>query len=1083
MKKVLFAVFLFFVIFAISCGSSSSNSGSNGSSGSGGSMDSGEITLILPIDDGFCLDYDEDEDYINDYTYCINPDDQISVSIYARESQNEEWTFAFEKMFKVSQAGQDSVSFPFKLDKKHHYLRFFAKVLDKNKQIKLTGGVDNATQSNPKIFLAPAGDFVRVTSDRKDENNSLKSYFDDDGSKGAAAVALKDGRIYMSGGYDFGNDEILKKAVIFDMQSLSKKEVKNLPARLYDHIAALLDDGSESGKVIVGFGMTEEELNYSVWVYDPKSDKYEPLALGAPAVTKAKAITINGDVYIIGGCSYSYRGEANVYKISAKTGSVVGELFATLKQGRCNHALADVSTSNEVRILVIGGSTDAREGKETPVTGENFAELVTLGSSAPMAVTDRNGGDDAELKAKGLISPAAAAIVIDDKEPAEKVVSVTGGYIRSGDDEDALWITSPYMFVFSEKDGELIYDKNTSPFECARPSMAALGKWKNDFYAYAAVNCGTKWIERTAKNASEQTIFVIQVKRVKNSDLGIEVFSSSVKDSLMDENHDPYSDASILDGPVAVDALGQVFMLGGKYVYMTGSYAVPGTEYSDAPKDLPPKPIIHVDFEYPIIPPMSYRNIYDKVQMNLKDTCVSDPDASEQCLENWVEKYYIKYKWEMTESPTPLLEESKLKLTDMDASAGQWLADTGNRDNPKRAAFTGLMITPRRYPGETNPAYNAEKCTSECGEGPVYNANNPDKFFFKTFSDYLICRQKYCEETKTKYYKINIQAETVDRATGATSETADITVVPKIIPPARVAIQLSWKQGFKTREDMDHKEGVATDLNIHLVKKTSLEAPQYGFEHIEGLLGTVRRSTAIDCPVTLPECEQFWRHDDCSYGDSGQISEDIPRDGTIQWHASLDIDNTWGGGNYESPETIGLGPIDDMDGDGIPDLLIMDDQYLVVVNYGSCMSKYADQEDRCDPSYTGEDGAYEVDARVNILIDGDEAPREAASDRPADSYNQDTMDFKIKLNEWKVIAVIKWDNSLENSSTYPGWTGSAVVSDKKMEDQGIETDPLSYPVCTYDMAEAILIPIWDAEEYKNHITTPNDLDMRIGTCN
>ena len=43
----------------------------------------------------------------------------------------------------------------------------------------------------------------------------------------------------------------------------------------------------------------------------------------------------------------------------------------------------------------------------------------------------------------------------------------------------------------------------------------------------------------------------------------------------MDENQDPDSDAQILDGPVAADALGQVFMLGGQYVYQVGSYAVP----------------------------------------------------------------------------------------------------------------------------------------------------------------------------------------------------------------------------------------------------------------------------------------------------------------------------------------------------------------------------------------------------------------------------------------------------------------------------------------------------------------------------
>ena len=1057
MKKFLISIFVFLAFSAIACGGSKGSS--SGSDSGGGSLDSGEISIMLPADyDAVCGESDEDLDR----TYCIDPEDQIIVSIYGREQYVDEWTLALDKKFQVNKFGSDSVLVPFKLDKKYRYLRFFAKVLNPNKNLKLTGGLDNVTQSNSKLFLAPTGDFARVVSDRSNPmRTSLESYFDDGGSKGSAAVALKDGRIFMAGGYDLEDGVPSNKAVIFDMNSLSKKEAKNLPARLYDHIAAFLDDGSESGKVVVGLGTTEDDvLNDSVvWVYDPKNDKYELLALpGAPGMTKAKAITIDGDVYIAGGCTDSGASNA-VYKISAKTGSVIAEQFATLKQGRCNHAIADISTANEVRILVIGGSTDKTEGQETPITGDNFAELVTQGVSIPMAVADRNGGDDAELKTKGLISPAAAAVVLDDKGTAEKVVSVAGGYIRDGEYgeyEDAKWITNPTLFVFSVNGEKLVYDSNGTPFECTRPSMAALGTWNNDFSGYAAVNCGVSKIER--RRPDSQVIFVIQVKRVKDAD-GKEIFSSSVKESQMDGNYDPESDAVILDGPVAADALGQVFMLGGKYVYQAGSYAIPGTEYSDAPKDLPSKPIIHVAFESPSQPPMSYRNIYDKVIMNLKETCVSNPDAPDKCLENWQERYYIKYKWEMTESPTPLLDESKLQLENS-GSAGQWLPDDGKRDDPKRAKFRGLMITPRRYPGESNPTYNAEKCSSECGAKPV---DNGDKYFFKTLSDYLVCRQKYCEETRTKYYKVNIQAETVDKATGLTSDTADITVVPEIIPQARVVAQLTWKQGYRTKAESESKEGVSVDLDLHLIKKTSIEAPQYGFTPTEGLLGTSQRPEYMDdtCPVTLEECEKYWRHDDCWFGDWG-TDYYVEEGRTIQWHASLDIDNTWGGNNYETPETIGLGSTVRNDN-------IIDDQYLIVVSYVNCISNYSEGGDHCDPKYTGEDSAYEVDARVDILIDGEDAPRKGSSD----SYSATSKDFKIKVNEWKAIAVVKWDS------------GNAIVTDKAMPDEGITTDPVNHPVCTYDNSDAVLIPIWDAETYKSYIETPYDeyeYSPAIGTC-
>ena len=506
----------------------------------------------------------------------------------------------------------------------------------------------------------------------------------------------------------------------------------------------------------------------------------------------------------------------------------------------------------------------------------------------------------------------------------------------------------------------------------------------------------------------------------------------------------------------------------------------------------PPKPIIHVAFKSPITEPMSYRNIYDKVDMDLSKTCVSDPDAPDKCLANWEERYYIKYKWEMKESPTPLLDDSKLKLSEMDATAGQWLPDDGKRGNPKRASFTGLMITPRRYPGEANPTYNAEKCTSECGNEPVYDKNNPDDFLFLKLSDYLVCRQKYCEERRSKYYKISIQAETVDKETDLVSDTADITVVPKIIPQARVVAQLSYKQGFRTKAESESKEGTVVDVDIHMIKKSSLEAGSYNFTPAEGLLGTKARTIEcalgnIDPTTNRDECEPYWRHDDCSFGDNGLN----PEDGlTIQWHASLDIDNTWGGNNYETPETIGLGPIVDNDQDGVPDTPVIDDQYLIVVGYVNCTSNYSDGSgDRCLPTYTGEDSAYTIDARVEILVDGDEAPRKASSDgkRPADNYV--ATDFRINVNEWKVIAVVKWDNNLPSPESNKSYPGNAIVTDTNKSDSvnygdyGIEIDPVTHPICAYDNSDAVLIPIWDAETYKAYIVTPDAEGKNIGTCN
>ena len=1031
------------VLLIVACGGSSKNGGN------APSEKDMTLLLVLPMDiEGVC---GKEESY--DQTYCITPDDNIIVSVYAKDSLTDEYRLIEDKNLSVKSNGMDSVALSFELAEKHSYLRLFVKVTN-GKKIKLTGGADNITKNSPKIFLAPAGDFVRVVANRSNHRNdyeSLKSYFDDDGSKGSASVALKDGSIYMAGGYDTENGEITKKAAVFDMKNISGKNVENLPVPLYDHIAALLDDGSETGKVVVGLGKTVDGLiNELLWLYDPESDKYSRLS-DIQAVTKAKAITIDGNVYIVGGCTEN-GASAGVYKISAEDTKV--ESFATLKQGRCNHAIADVSTENEVRILVIGGSTNYKpEGYETPVLGENFAELVTAGTSKPLDISDRNGTDDAELKTKGLISPAASGIVMDDKEKNETVVSVLGGYILN--DKDS-WVTNPYLFVFSSDKEKLVYDKNGTPFKCARPSAAVLSSGNKSPLQYVAVNCGSDKLERRKNDSAEQRIFVVQIKRTTDSNLSTEILSSSVKESLMESNTDIESDGLMIDGSVAADALGRVFMFGGKYVYAAGSYTVPGTPAPHASVKLPPEPIIHVEFKSPFEPPASYRNILDQIQMDLAGTCVSDPDAPGKCLKDWEKAYYIRYKWEMVETPTPLSYESQLTLVESEESTGTWIPDNGKKADPKTASFRSLMITPRRDHKKSNPDYDAEKCSSECGSEPV---DDGDRYFFRKISDYFICHQKYCEKSSAKYYKVNIQAETVDKETGFSGDTAEVTVVPKIIPQARVVAQLSWDQGFRTKAESESKEGTNVDLDIHMIKRNSVEAHQYGFDNKDGLLGTRRRTPDLDsCPVTLSECEKFWRHDDCSFNDPGFKDEAL--DGrTIQWHASLDIDNTWGGGNYQHPETIGLDPVPEDD--------ILNDQYLLVVGYVNCESKYSDGQDRCDTGYSGKGKAYTVDAQVQIFVDGEEVPRQGTSD----SYAATTRDFKISLNDWKVVAVVKWDS------------GNTIVTDIKMENEGVEIDPVHHPVCTYDNADAELIPIWDANAYVNHITTPNsETGMIIGTC-
>ena len=211
MKRLLFLpLALVFAFMLVSC-----DSGNTGDF---------KITLKLPYDDGICSQYDSDEDNENDYSYCINRNDQVSLVIYSKQSISDEYVYADRKLITADKNDGGKDEFIRSL-KKGSYYRFFVEVTNENQKLKLTGGIDgilydDANNYDVDIFLAPVGDFARVVSDRKRfDENSLESYFDEDGSKGSAAVAFKDGSIYMAGGYDFAEDSVVKRAVVFDMKT------------------------------------------------------------------------------------------------------------------------------------------------------------------------------------------------------------------------------------------------------------------------------------------------------------------------------------------------------------------------------------------------------------------------------------------------------------------------------------------------------------------------------------------------------------------------------------------------------------------------------------------------------------------------------------------------------------------------------------------------------------------------------------------------------------------------------------------------------------------------------------------------
>ena len=300
-------------------------------------------------------------------------------------------------------------------------------------------------------------------------------------------------------------------------------------------------------------------------------------------------------------------------------------------------------------------------------------------------------------------------------------------------------------------------------------------------------------------------------------------------------------------------------------------------------------------------------------------------------------------------------------------------------------------------------------------------------------------------------------------------------------PDARVVVKLSWKQGFSSKQESESGlEGTKIDLDLHLIKKHSLEAPKYGYEPEEGMMFTNYYEPGSHDPYEdsdndgKPDFEEFFRHDDCSFGDPGQSTVNSQLIiSSIGWNAAFELDNQWGGDNYNDPEAITVGHRNNKE----PDRKVFDDQYLIAVHYSYCTPNFDDLRDTCSSEYDGEDQAYEVDARIEIFIDGEIVPRPEKNWRPADNFSKESQDFKIHPGEIKVIGVIKWDNEMADSSMHGGFVSDAIVTDIAMPEHDIETDARAYKTCLFPYAYTYLVPIWDEEAYYKLVYShqnPND---------
>ncbi len=462
-------------------------------------------------------------------------------------------------------------------------------------------------------------------------------------------------------------------------------------------------------------------------------------------------------------------------------------------------------------------------------------------------------------------------------------------------------------------------------------------------------------------------------------------------------------------------------------------YYEEGSDATAACVAKPPVPVIGLRYNDPLSGIKDYRVIKDTVKMDvslscpqkedadmtvcdkyISDTIVDDTTASEYAFENrccepeWSEKYCLKFRWTMIETPTPYTAETRIQLKNIaGAEEGVWYTTCDGQD-PTLAFFKAHMLTPT-------------------AEG--------------------------------KEYKVQIEVATVDRLTGVESDIVTRIDAPNIIPNARVMVQLTWKEGLQNRAQEDRQEGIAVDLDLHLVKKNGTDA--CGVESgVDGLL-----CTSMGRPG-LPEFASP-THDDCHFNDIGD-NGDYAWTGcegdfkTISWHAALDIDNHWGGGDYTSPETIDLGPIDDIDPkDGQPDMNPFTDDYLLLVNYNRCQNMVqGGSEVDCV-----EGGAnYNVHARVDVFVDGVKVPREGK-----DAATLARSEFVIRPFEWLAVNLINWDRSKSGQ-----WSGDAVVADAPESHQ---------KVCQFMLEYCHNTPIWNGTAFETWVVSdPTYGQGGGGTC-
>lgn len=543
-----------------------------------------KISLKLPENIvGNCATDWKYDDFIDDF--CIVKGDTIELTIFSTDDLAEGYVVDETKVFPVTGqiSGETEFSRSLRTDR---YYKFFVKVTNEREKVKLTGGLEGLFYEETKnydvnVFLGLTGDFVRLVSDQG-EKSSLETYIpEDDGSSGSRATVLRDGRILLAGGavYNNNGDEVFEKTTnIVDTAHMKVEKGPLLKDGVKDHAMATLHaSNAPAGKAVVAFGKTRDGYNANVYLIDPAKKTVESKgSFGGRA--HARALTINGEVYITGGCDAT-SATKDIIKVD-KTGAA--SKWRDMTQGRCLHGMVDVSYTDgegnfRPAILVFGGATKyiIKNIDRSLIgwdAGDTFAEVITENGSTKITVENAGLGFT-------LAGHASVRMKWDDqnKGPADEIVAMAaGGFLQPAVDQDIT--LSPNNYIIRGT-GDLTNPTGLtwtlssygSSIKCAYAMAAPISSPENFSVQYAALNCGSgKSVERDYDNRDEQQIYVLEVRA--SGSAGSFSLTASARAGLVGTT-DPNNPGLFSDGPVAANDFGQAFLFGTRYVYVVSGFS------------------------------------------------------------------------------------------------------------------------------------------------------------------------------------------------------------------------------------------------------------------------------------------------------------------------------------------------------------------------------------------------------------------------------------------------------------------------------------------------------------------------------